>query len=105
MTQITAGLDEQLNVLKRGAVDLISEPDLRAKLQSGRQLRVKLGPLQKEFTLKPGDFGTKWVLFIVALAGTMTITCMQSVSETADVFIQGCQGGATKALIETSSSP
>lgn len=39
----TNSVDEQLSILKRGAVDLISEEDLRAKLASGRQLRVKLG--------------------------------------------------------------
>ena len=36
-------LDDQLGLLRRGAVDLISEEDLRRKLESGRQLRVKLG--------------------------------------------------------------
>jgi len=36
-------VDEQLDILKRGAVNLISEDDLRVKLESGRQLRVKLG--------------------------------------------------------------
>ncbi|WP_027481077.1 tyrosine--tRNA ligase [Deinococcus pimensis] len=36
-------VEEQLSILRRGAVDLISEDDLREKLTSGRQLRVKLG--------------------------------------------------------------
>ncbi len=43
MTQPTAGIEEQLAVLKRGAVDLISEADLRTKLEGGRPLRIKLG--------------------------------------------------------------
>lgn len=42
MTQ-TMNLDQQLELLRRGAVDLISESDLKEKLSSGRQLRVKLG--------------------------------------------------------------
>ncbi|WP_261664809.1 tyrosine--tRNA ligase [Deinococcus sp. Marseille-Q6407] len=40
-------VDEQLDILKRGVVDLVSEDDLRAKLQrsleTGQPLRVKLG--------------------------------------------------------------
>ncbi len=36
-------VNEQLDLLKRGAVDLISEDDLREKLKSDKQLRVKLG--------------------------------------------------------------
>ena len=41
----TDGMDvaAQLDSLRRGAVDLISEDDLKSKLESGRQLRVKLG--------------------------------------------------------------
>ncbi len=34
---------EQLEVLKRGVVDLVSEADLRRKLEKGAPLRVKLG--------------------------------------------------------------
>jgi tyrosyl-tRNA synthetase len=37
------GVDEQLRILRTGAVDLISEGDLRRKLTSGRPLRAKLG--------------------------------------------------------------
>src|SRR3954469_23279371 len=40
---MTPGVDEQLRILRTGAVDLISEGDLRRKLTSGRPLRVKLG--------------------------------------------------------------
>ena len=36
-------VDRQLELLTAGAVDVISEPDLRKKLDSGRPLRVKLG--------------------------------------------------------------
>jgi tyrosyl-tRNA synthetase len=36
-------VDEQLRILTAGTVDCISEPELRAKLESGRPLRVKLG--------------------------------------------------------------
>jgi tyrosyl-tRNA synthetase len=36
-------VDEQFDVLAHGAVDLISEADLRRKLESGRPLRAKLG--------------------------------------------------------------
>ena len=45
MTDIQPNLpvEEQLSILKRGVVDLISEEDLKARLESGRQLRVKLG--------------------------------------------------------------
>ncbi len=35
--------EEQLEVLRRGAVEIISEEDLLAKLREGRPLRVKLG--------------------------------------------------------------
>jgi tyrosyl-tRNA synthetase len=38
-----SNLDEQLRELKRGAVDLIQEEDLRKKIQRGRPLRVKAG--------------------------------------------------------------
>src|SRR6476469_1953844 len=36
-------VDEQIRNLGAGAVDLISEADLRAKLERGTPLRVKLG--------------------------------------------------------------
>ena len=36
-------VDRQLELLTAGAVDLISEAELRAKLERGRPLRVKLG--------------------------------------------------------------
>lgn len=36
-------VDEQIEVLKRGVVDLVSEDDLRRKLGKGQPLRVKLG--------------------------------------------------------------
>jgi tyrosyl-tRNA synthetase len=36
-------VDEALGLIRRGAVDLIDETELRAKLQAGRKLRVKLG--------------------------------------------------------------
>ena len=38
-----ASLEEQLLVLKRGAVDLIHEADLAAKIRRGKPLRVKAG--------------------------------------------------------------
>jgi tyrosyl-tRNA synthetase len=38
-----ASVDEQLRILTAGAVDCISEPELRTKLGAGRPLRVKLG--------------------------------------------------------------
>jgi tyrosyl-tRNA synthetase len=41
------GIEEQLAIIKRGAVDLINEKELRDKLtrseKEGRPLRVKLG--------------------------------------------------------------
>lgn len=36
-------IDEQIEILKRGVVDLVSEDDLRRKLSKGQPLRVKLG--------------------------------------------------------------
>ncbi|MBZ9714772.1 tyrosine--tRNA ligase [Deinococcus multiflagellatus] len=36
-------VDEQLQILRRGVVDLVSEDDLRRKLEKGAPLRVKLG--------------------------------------------------------------
>jgi tyrosyl-tRNA synthetase len=36
-------VDEQLAVIRRGAVDVLPEPELRQKLQAGRPLRVKFG--------------------------------------------------------------
>lgn len=38
-----ASVDEQFDILGSGAVDLISEAELRRKLESGRPLRAKLG--------------------------------------------------------------
>src|SRR4030067_279770 len=35
--------EEQLDLLRRGAVEIISEEDLLTKLREGRPLRVKLG--------------------------------------------------------------
>src|SRR5882762_4750721 len=35
--------DEQLRILRTGTVDVITEPELRRKLATGRSLRVKLG--------------------------------------------------------------
>lgn len=45
MNEITRHLpvDEQLSILKRGVVDLVSEADLRERLARGTPLRVKLG--------------------------------------------------------------
>ena len=45
MNEITRNLpiDEQLTILKRGVVDLVSEADLKARLERGTPLRVKLG--------------------------------------------------------------
>ena len=75
MTQ-TADLAAQLDILKRGAVDLISEPDLKAKLERGRPLRVKLGldPTRPDLHLGHAvvlrklrqfqDFGHKVVLIV-----------------------------------------
>ncbi|MDE2304895.1 MAG: tyrosine--tRNA ligase [Gammaproteobacteria bacterium] len=40
---MTAGIDEQLSELARGAVDLIQLADLRRKLERGQPLRVKAG--------------------------------------------------------------
>ncbi|ULH14708.1 tyrosine--tRNA ligase [Deinococcus sp. KNUC1210] len=36
-------ISEQLDILRRGVVDLISEEDLKARLETGKPLRVKLG--------------------------------------------------------------
>src|SRR2546429_9960434 len=38
-----AGVDQAIEIIRRGAVDLIDEAELRKKLQSGRKLRIKLG--------------------------------------------------------------
>ena len=45
MNEITRNLpiDEQLSILKRGVVDLVSEADLKERLSRGTPLRVKLG--------------------------------------------------------------
>ena len=40
---MAASVDEQVRILSTGAVDLITEADLRRKLASGRPLRAKLG--------------------------------------------------------------
>src|SRR5207237_2628172 len=39
----TLPVDEQLRIVRTGAVDLITEDDFRRKLGTGRSLRVKLG--------------------------------------------------------------
>src|SRR3954453_23818195 len=39
----TLSVDEQLRIVRTGAVDLITEDDFRRKLGTGRSLRVKLG--------------------------------------------------------------
>ena len=39
----TPSVDEQLRLVRTGAVDLITEADFRRKLSSGRSLRIKLG--------------------------------------------------------------
>ena len=46
-------IDEQLAILRRGAAEIISEDELRRKLQKGRPLRVKLGvdPTARDVTL------------------------------------------------------
>lgn len=46
-------IDEQLAVLRRGTTEIISEADLRKKLESGKPLRVKLGvdPTARDVTL------------------------------------------------------
>jgi tyrosyl-tRNA synthetase len=46
-------IDEQLAILRRGTTEIISEEDLRKKLQRGTPLRVKLGvdPTAKSVTL------------------------------------------------------
>lgn len=36
-------IDEQIQILRRGVVDLVSEDDLRRKIEKGQPLRVKLG--------------------------------------------------------------
>ncbi len=46
-------LDEQIVLLRRGTIEIISEADLRKKLESGRTLRIKLGvdPTARDVTL------------------------------------------------------
>jgi tyrosyl-tRNA synthetase len=39
----TADIDQAIEIVRRGAVDLIDEAELRKKLQGGRKLRIKLG--------------------------------------------------------------
>ena len=36
-------IDEQIKIIRRGAVDLISEEDLRKKLARDKPLNIKLG--------------------------------------------------------------
>src|SRR5437773_3010817 len=38
-----SGVEQDLEIIRRGAVDLTDEAELRKKLQSGRKLRIKLG--------------------------------------------------------------
>ena len=40
---LTVSPEAQLDLLRRGTVEIISEEDLLAKLRQGRPLRVKLG--------------------------------------------------------------
>src|ERR1044071_1582831 len=40
---MAVSVDEQVRILSTGAVDLITEADLRRKLATGRPLRAKLG--------------------------------------------------------------
>ena len=46
-------IDEQLAVLRRGTTEIISEADLKKKLETGKPLRVKLGvdPTARDVTL------------------------------------------------------
>ncbi len=46
-------VDEQLSILRRGTTEIISEDDLRKKLESGKKLRIKLGvdPTARDVTL------------------------------------------------------
>jgi tyrosyl-tRNA synthetase len=46
-------IDEQLSLLRRGTTEIISESELRKKLESGKKLRVKLGvdPTARDVTL------------------------------------------------------
>ena len=46
-------VDQQIEILRRGTTEIISEADLRAKLAKGRPLRVKLGvdPTARDVTL------------------------------------------------------
>jgi tyrosyl-tRNA synthetase len=46
-------IEQQLDILRRGTSEIISEPDLAEKLKSGRPLRIKLGldPTAKDITL------------------------------------------------------
>ncbi len=43
MATASSSVDEQLRIVRTGAVDLITEADFRRKLGAGRPLRVKLG--------------------------------------------------------------
>src|SRR6267378_2017415 len=43
MSPASSSIDEQVRILTAGAVDVISEADLRRKLDRGTPLRVKLG--------------------------------------------------------------
>ena len=46
-------IDEQLSLLRRGTTEIISESELRKKLESGKKLRIKLGvdPTARDVTL------------------------------------------------------
>jgi len=46
-------VDQQIEILRRGTTEIISEADLRAKLAKGRPLRIKLGvdPTARDVTL------------------------------------------------------
>src|SRR5436190_14396026 len=43
LNKSSADLDQALEIIRRGAVELISEGELRKKLLTGRPLRIKLG--------------------------------------------------------------
>jgi tyrosyl-tRNA synthetase len=46
-------VDQQLEILRRGTIEILSEAELRKKLESGKRLRVKLGvdPTARDVTL------------------------------------------------------
>src|SRR4249920_2670699 len=43
LNKSSVDVDQALEIIRRGAVDLISEGELRKKLLTGRALRIKLG--------------------------------------------------------------